>query len=413
MSTGVEDFAAFVAEPRRRIPPLASGTLDGLEFVVKDLIDVAGSITGAGNPDWAVRQHPAIRSASVVTRLLKEGATYTGKTITDELAFSLEGENSHYGTPINPRCPDRLPGGSSSGSAVAVAAGLADLALGTDTGGSIRVPASFCGVFGYRPSHGRVPMDGVVPFAPGFDTVGLFARDADVLQRGAHALLQSAPAPRESATLLLAADTLALMQEQCLPALETAARALHPSADVAVFAGEVAAFLEGYRVLQSDQIARALGPFLHTRPRFGPTIAPRFASVFDVTSQEVQRWAAWRKMQRARLHELLAPGRFLLLPAAPGIAPKRFLRDDAAEAFYIAALSLNAVAGLAGLPVVTVPVAQVEGCPLGLSIMAGPGEDESLLEFVARTFSASSTAHLPQSGGRQASAQSLGGEARQ
>jgi hypothetical protein len=166
---------------------------DDLAFVAKDLIDVAGQVTGGGNPHWHQRQTPATRSAPVIERLLRAGAALVGKTITDELAFSLEGENAHYGTPINPRAPDRLPGGSSSGSAVAVAAGLADLGLGTDTGGSVRVPASFCGLFGWRPSHGRVPMDGVVPFAPSFDTVGLFAREAGHLRLAAHCLLETPP----------------------------------------------------------------------------------------------------------------------------------------------------------------------------------------------------------------------------
>src|SRR5262249_46800276 len=155
----MNDFGAFVPGPRARLEPTASGPLDGLTFVVKDLIDVAGHVTGAGNPDWAARQVPAARSAPVVERLLRAGATLVGKTITDELAFSLEGENHHYGTPLNPRAPDRLPGGSSSGSAVAVAAGLADLALGTGTGGPGRGPASLCGVFGNRPRPRRpVPL---------------------------------------------------------------------------------------------------------------------------------------------------------------------------------------------------------------------------------------------------------------
>ena len=143
-----------------------AGLLDGLTFALKDLIDVAGCRTGAGNPDWLARQSPAERSATVVEKTLAAGATLVGKTITDELAFSLEGRNVHYGSPINPACPDRMCGGSSSGSGVAVAAGLVDFAIGTDTGGSVRVPASFLGVFGFRPSHGAVSLDGVVPFAP-------------------------------------------------------------------------------------------------------------------------------------------------------------------------------------------------------------------------------------------------------
>src|SRR5262245_20843356 len=204
-----KDFGAFVPGPRARLEPLASGPLDGLAFVVKDLIDVAGHVTGGGNPDWARRQNPASKSAPVVERLLRAGATLVGKTITDELAFSLEGENEHYGTPVNPRAPDRLPGGSSSGSAVAVAAGLADFGLGTDTGGSVRVPASFCGLFGYRPSHGRLPLDGVVPFAPSYDTVGLLARDGGCLQLVAQCLLATTAVVPHGRRLLLAADAFA------------------------------------------------------------------------------------------------------------------------------------------------------------------------------------------------------------
>src|SRR5262245_29043360 len=219
----MNDFGAFVPGPRARLEPTASGPLDGLTFVVKDLIDVAGHVTGAGNPDWAARQVPAARSAPVVERLLRAGATLVGKTITDELAFSLEGENHHYGTPLNPRAPDRLPGGSSSGSAVAVAAGLADLALGTDTGGSVRVPASFCGVYGYRPSHGRLSLDGVVPLAPSYDTVGLFARTAEYLHAAAHCLIGAPAVQSKPPRLLLATDALALAEPDAAAALRSAA----------------------------------------------------------------------------------------------------------------------------------------------------------------------------------------------
>src|SRR6201996_6799932 len=170
------DFGAFVPGPLLTRAPTASGPLDGLTFAVKDLIDVAGVPTGGGNPDWLRTHAPATASAPAVTALLAAGPTLHGKTITDELAFGLHANNAHYGTPITPAGQDRIPGGSSSGSGVAVAAGLVDLALGTDTGGSVRVPASFVGVFGFRPTHGAVSVAGVVPFSPSYDTVGWFAR---------------------------------------------------------------------------------------------------------------------------------------------------------------------------------------------------------------------------------------------
>jgi hypothetical protein len=135
------DFGAFVRHGHGRREATGRGVLDGRTFAVKDLIDVAGTRTGGGNPGWLAQQAPAVVSAPVVEQALAAGATLIGKTVTDELAFSLEGRNVHYPDLINPICPDRLPGGSSSGSAVAVAAGQTDFALGTDTGGSVRVPA--------------------------------------------------------------------------------------------------------------------------------------------------------------------------------------------------------------------------------------------------------------------------------
>lgn len=379
----MNEFGAFVPGPRARLAPLALGPLDGFTFVVKDLIDVEGHVTGAGNPDWASRQAPAAKSAPVVERLLRAGATLVGKTITDELAFSLEGENAHYGTPINPRCPDRLPGGSSSGSAVAVAASLADLALGTDTGGSVRVPASFCGVYGYRPTHGRISLECVVPFAPSYDTVGLFARDPERLRLATHCLLGTPPVPPASCRFLLATDAFALAGPPAAARLMAAARRSEIASEVEVFAGRPADFLQAYATLQGLDIARALGAFLASGPRFGPAIQSRFDGVGLLDARDGTRWQTWRAATAARLRMLLPPGTFLFLPSAPSVAPLRFLRGPEATRFYDAALTLGAVAGHGGLPAVSVPVAEQDGCPLGLSVIAGPGEDEALLAAVA------------------------------
>src|SRR3954465_11916524 len=171
------------------LPPTNDGPLRGLRFAVKDLIDVAGHPTGCGNPTWLATHPPAIPSAVCVAQLLAAGAQCEGKTITDEFAFSLLGENYHYGTPLNPAAPNRVTGGSSNGSASAVACGIVDFALGTDTGGSVRVPASNCGIWGWRPSHGFISVAGVMPFSPTLDTVGVFARTAELLQRIATVLL--------------------------------------------------------------------------------------------------------------------------------------------------------------------------------------------------------------------------------
>jgi amidase len=378
------DFGAFLPGPRARLAPLASGPLDGLTFVAKDLIDVAGQVTGGGNPDWAARQAPAARSAPAVERLLRAGASLVGKTVTDELAFSLEGENAHYGTPKNPRCPNRLPGGSSSGSAVAVAAGLADLGLGTDTGGSIRVPASFCGLFGWRPSHGRVPLDGVVPFAPNYDTVGLFARDASHLRLAAQCLLGAPPAAPQPCRLLFATDAFALAEPEAAALLQDAAQSFGIADEVDIFGGRPADFLDAYATLQGLDIAAALADFLASGPRFGPTIQPRFDGVRVIDPAAGERWRAWRAETTVRLRTLLPPGTLLLLPSAPSIAPLCFLRDADADRFYQRALTLSSVAGHGGLPAVSLPIVALQDCPLGLCTLAGPGEDEALLAWASR-----------------------------
>ena len=171
-----------------------SGPLAGLTLGVKDIFDVAGYVTGCGNPDKAENDPPAAKTAPAVQKLLDAGARFLGKTQTEELAFSLTGQNVHFPHPVNPGAPDRVTGGSSSGSAAAVAGGLADIATGSDTGGSIRAPASFCGLVGLRTTHGAISLDGTMPLAPSFDTFGWFARDIETYVKVGEVLLGATPA---------------------------------------------------------------------------------------------------------------------------------------------------------------------------------------------------------------------------
>jgi amidase len=203
------------------LPGAPRGPLAGLSFAAKDLFDIAQHVTGAGNPDWLATHAPAPRTAPVVQKLVDAGATMAGKTHTDELSRGLFGENAHYGTPVNPKAADRVPGGSSSGSAVAVASGIVDFALGTDTGGSVRAPASFCGLYGIRPTHGRLAFEGVVAQAPSFDTIGWLTAEAGLLAQIAALLIGSkvdeAPQPPR---LLVAADAFALAEPATFAALQ-------------------------------------------------------------------------------------------------------------------------------------------------------------------------------------------------
>lgn len=386
--TTQDTLGAFVPGPRREHAPTGQGPLDGLRLAVKDLIDVRGEITGGGNPDWAASQTPALRHSPAVAACLAAGATLVGKTVTDELAFSLEGENAHHGTPLNPRAPHRLPGGSSSGSASAVAGGAADIALGTDTGGSVRIPASFCGLFGMRPTHGRIPLQGVLPFAPSLDTVGWFARDAAALRRVGQVLLKGSTQDDTSAPPLVMLDEAwSLADADVVDALKPVVQAWAPAHIGDVFDAPMRDWLRAYQVLQGAEIREQLGPWITTRqPRFGPAIAPRFASALSLDEADVARWHAWRTRHTHRLHTLMArEPQVWMLPTSP-LAPLR--RDASGEQrgdFYQRTLALGALAGLAGLPQITLPLAALaDGTPIGLSLIGAHGTDLPLLDLAVR-----------------------------
>jgi amidase len=368
--------------------------LDGVRLAVKDLIDVEGAVTGGGNPDWMADHPPARVDAPAVAMLRAAGAQVVGKTVTDELAFSLEGENAHHGTPRNPRAPNRLPGGSSSGSAIAVAAGLADLALGTDTGGSVRVPASFCGVWGMRPTHGRIALQGVLPFAPTYDTIGWMAHSAELLARAGGVLL--GPAKGDAARplhLRMAQDAIALAEPAVQDALLSAAARLGIQESVHAFAEPWQEWLEGYAMLQGLDIQASLGEWIRERrPHFGASIAPRFAAALALDPAQGEPWRAWRLRASERLVHALGADEVWLLPAAPTVALDAQAGSEERAAFYRHALALGALAGHAGLPQVVMPIAQAHGLPVGVSLIAGPGNDERLLAL-ARAIEQTGSAH--------------------
>ena len=256
------------------------GPLAGLSFAVKDIFDIAGHRTGFGNPTWRDTHSPAGRTASAVHRLLDAGADMVGKTLTDEMAYSLTGENVHYGTPVNPAAPGRVPGGSSNGSTSAVAGGLVDFALGTDCGGSVRLPASYCGILGMRPSLGRIPMDGVLPFSASFDVVGWFARDAGLLERVARVLLaDAAPAPKPK-RLVIADDAFALVNGRVAdalgPAVAQAGNVVGETDHTTISPEGLAEWFSVFRVIQASEIWVNHGAWItEEKPELGRGIRER------------------------------------------------------------------------------------------------------------------------------------------
>ncbi|EFN54730.1 hypothetical protein CHLNCDRAFT_35982 [Chlorella variabilis] len=371
-----------------------SGPLTGLTAVVKDCFDVAGHRTSNGSPAWLETHPPAQRNAAAVQALLDAGATIIGTNVMDEMAYSLAGENAHYGTPANPAAPGRIPGGSSSGTAAAVAAGDADLGLGGDTGGSVRVPACHCGILGIRPTHGRVSLQGAVPLAPSFDTGGWFARDAGVLRAVGGVLLDGGSRrPAQLRRLLVAADAFGLAEEATTkalydalsPKIDQVAALLSKPQEVEVGSstgGLSQAWFNAFRVHQAHEIWQQHGAWVtEHRPNFGPGIRERFQMAEGVSRKQYEEAAQQRGAARQRLAELLGGDGVLMLPTAPAPAPLLNTPSDQLDAFRTSLISLTCIAGLSGFPQVNVPIADVEGLPVGLGLIGPPGSDEDLLEL--------------------------------
>ncbi len=381
---------AFCRHTHIALPGSGGGPLLGLTFAAKDVFDIAGQRTGNGNPVWLTTHPPATRTASAVRRLLDAGARLVGKTHTDDMAYSLNGENVHYGTPLNPVAPGRIPGGSSSGSAAAVAGGLVDFALGTDCGGSVRLPASYCGLYGLRPTHGLVPADGVVPLASSFDTVGWFAREPDLMRRVGDVLLPRAPswAPTR---LLLAPEAFAAAGEAVTEALRDSVARLKAAfatiEEARVYTGDPSEWAQLFRILQGAEVAAQHGAWIEAHnPSFGPGVHERFEWTRAIDPSEVAAAKPKREAVARHMDALLGDDALICLPAAPGIAPKLKTPGQELEPFRARAFVLLAIAGLARLPQLSLPAATIDGCPIGLSLIAPRGRDRALLDWVAERY---------------------------
>lgn len=394
-SGGNGDPAHTSALWRVKGAPLVSGarrgSLSGRSVAVKDLFAVAGYAVGAGNPTWLAEAAIESENAAAVQSLLDAGADVVGIAQTDEFAYSLSGTNAHYGTPPNPAAVGRVTGGSSSGPASAVALGLADIGLGTDTAGSIRVPASYCGLFGLRPTHGAVATAGLLPLAPGFDTVGWMTRDAQTLEAVADVLLpHRTPDPMER--VLIAEDLFALADPSAQPALRRAAHDLtaqlgFPVHTISALCDDrLDAWTAAFGRVQAAEAWAARGQWLEQHPHaLEPEIAKRFAVGREVTPEQLD--AAQQVLADARglILDRLRPGTVLMQPAASTIAPPAQMSDQYKATMRAGTLRLTCLASIAGLPAVAMPAARVQSQPIGLCLVGAQGSDRALVALVSGT----------------------------
>jgi amidase len=371
-----------------------SGPLAGLRLAVKDIYDVAGYRTGCGNPQRYQEASPALATAPAVQALLDSGARFVGKTQTDELAFSLMGLNAHFPSPVNPAAPDRITGGSSSGSASAVAGGLADIATGSDTGGSIRAPASFCGLIGLRVTHGRISLDGTMPLAPSFDTFGWFARDMATYDK-VGAVLLGDDLHRHQLQRALALDVLdglVLGPKEAdeyrrmvrnvasvMGAPQTASPPSHSTDDLYWCFRR----LQGYEAWQSHGVWISGGDRM-----LGPGVKERFEHGAKIDAATARHETERRDAFRRELADRLGDDGVIVLPTVPGAAPLKAASFDDLQIWRERALRLLCFSGLSGFPQITLPLGQVDGAPFGLSLLGPKNSDRQLMALAARLLAA-------------------------
>ncbi len=369
------------------IPGAPAGPLAGLTAAVKDMYDIAGFRTGGGSPEWLAAHPPAPSNARAVQKILDAGATIIGKTVCDEFFYSVSGANAHYGTPLNPRAPARLPGGSSSGSASAAASGACDFALGSDTGGSVRVPASFCGLYGLRPTHGRVDMTGAMPMASMFDVCGWFSAAPGVFRLVGSVLLEGPSLRHPLRRLVVLEDAFAqadpevgallleFLRQACASFPERASATIAPRQGFDEWR-------ELFRIVQAREVWKNYGAFIQSRqPKLGPGIKERIEFASSVSESAAAELRQKLPAVREQIRAAVPPGTVLALPSAPSIAPLLASTTPEQESFRLRAMRLTCISGISGLPQMSIPAGLISGCPVGLSFIGWPGADESLLDL--------------------------------
>jgi amidase len=380
---------ALMPYPAVAVPHASSGPLSGYTFAAKDLFDVAGYPTGGGNPTVLAMSGIKRQTAPAIQRLLDAGAELVGKAHTNEMAYSMSGKNAHYGTPRNGGAPDRIPGGSSSGSASAVSNGLCDFAMGSDTGGSVRTPASYCGLYGLRPSHGRVSLENTQALCESMDTAGYFTRDARLFGLVGECLLgeDSAPLPARPELLISEAlfDLLPTASQAALaPALAQISRV---AGEPQPLQGALPSLEDAYwafRYIQGREAWQAQGAFIERNGlALGPDVAARFAWSKAVTDEQYAQACALREAFAARWDALLG-NRVLVMPTVPDIAPLLSARDDELEETRRISHHLLAISVMCRTPQLSMPLASKDGAPLGISLMGPRGSDLSLVRLAVR-----------------------------
>ncbi len=363
----------------------ATGPLAGLTLGVKDIYAVRGYPNGWGSPTRLAETGPDDFTAPVIQQMLDAGVRIIGKTHCDELCYSLNGINAHYGAPLNVAAPERVTGGSSCGSAALVAASAVDIATGSDTGGSVRAPASYCGLIGLRTTHGRISLEGTMPLAHSFDVFGWFTQTVENYQKVGDVLLGA----DASDTPLIRPITLNVLDNCLLGDAERQAYAtafnhvmevLGAPENIRGFQKTLNEWYWTMRKLQAREAWLAHADWItNSNPDLGPGVKDRFEFGLGITDDEYDECAIMRAAMREELAAILGDDGVLVMPTVPSAAPLRDASHDSLQDFREKALELLCVSGLTGFPQITLPLTKVYGAPLGISLMGPAGSDQRLI----------------------------------
>jgi len=384
-----QDNVGALIDPSCCIEGNASSTLTGKTFVLKDIFDVKGYPTGFGNPGWKDTHPIASDTNTSVSKLLNNGASLLGKSHCDELTYNLFGNNFHYGNPINSASPSRMTGGSSSGSAAAVSAKLVDFSIGSDTGGSIRAPASFCGLFGIRPTHGVIALDHSCGLAPSFDTLGWFSNQAELLKEIGEILL---PKSAESINLekpkfMYLKEAFEVIDPKIASTIKSHFSKFGEFEEVSIGEESLVEWADHFRILQGSEVWKNLGGWVSANlESVSPPIRARFEMAKNLTIEQIHHSQnKWPQIQNT-IYKLLENNAILVLPTVAGIAPLLDAPNDELEIYRKQCFQLLCIAGLCGTPQINLPLCTLENAPLGISIMGAKGSDLQLLQIACDLF---------------------------
>ena len=368
--------------PKKDISLNEYGLLSNLNFVLKDMCDVKNLKTSCGNPDFFKKCDFANDYAPFLKDLLNEGPVLKGITVCDEFFYSLIGENGHYGTPTNLNAPSCVPGGSSSGSAAALTTDLYDFSIGSDTGGSVRIPASFCGLIGMRPTHNRINTKGVYPMAPSFDTIGWFANNPEIFQKVGNVLLNNIERSNvDFKQYVVAEDLLELCDAEVQDNFNNYINVNIPNINKTRLSTNTKAIIaDNFRILQGAEVKENIIPWIEkNKPNISPEIRSRIDMASKITDIEVSRALIFRNNLIDEIKKSLPEGTIAVFPTSPFSAPKSGQDDESLGSFRKRLMELTSIAGMTSRPQITIPRLKDKSGPVGISLLGWKYSDEILL----------------------------------